>query len=91
MTQIPLNIFLYGFVAVIFGPPFLYFAWRTGQRWRRGENLMDPRLYGTCVGYSVIGGARGISSGNWFLAAFALFLLAGSSWMRLVEYNDSRS
>ena len=91
MTQIPLPVFAYGFVGVIFGLPFLYFAWRAGQCWRRGENLLMGRIYPLCLAYSALFGFRAISTGRWAVAAVALVLLVGSSWMYLVERNDSRA
>ena len=91
MTQISAPVFLYGFVAVIFGPPFFYFAWRAGQRWKHGENLLTGKIYGICLGYSVLIGFHAIANGKWASAAFALLLLVGSSWMFLVEWNDSRA
>ncbi len=91
MAQIPEPVFLYGFIALIFGVPFIYFAWRTGQRWRAGENLVTGRLYGICLGYSVLSSIHAFSSGNWASAIFAVLLLAGSSLMALVERNDSRA
>jgi hypothetical protein len=81
--------FLYGFIGLIFGLPFVYFAWRTGQRWRAGENLITGRLYGLCLGYSFVSGVHALSTGSWISALFAVLLLVGSSWMALVERNDS--
>jgi hypothetical protein len=91
VPHISAPLFLYGFIGLIFGLPFVYFAWRTGQRWRAGENLLTGRLYATCLAYSVLSLFHGLSAGRWPLAAFGLFLLVGSSWMRLVERNDSRA
>ena len=91
MAQISEPVFLYGFVALIFGPPFFYFAWRMGQRWKQGENLLTGKMYHICLGYSVVIGFHAISNRKWPAAAVALLILVGSSWMRLVEWNDSRA
>ena len=91
MTPISEPVFLYGFIGLLFGPPFLYFAWRTGQCWKHGENLITGRLYSICLAYGVLLGFKGITTGRWYSAAFGLLLLIGSSWMWLVERNDSRA
>jgi hypothetical protein len=90
VAQISLPVFLYGFITLIFGLPFLYFAWRTGQRWKRGENLLTGGTYPRVLGLSLVFGFHAISRGQWASGIVALLMLIGSSWMYLVERNDSR-
>ena len=84
-------IFLYGFVALIFGVPFLYFAFRALQRWKCGDPLFSAADYGRFAGRLVVMSVGAASASRWGLVAAALVLLAGLAWMGFVEWRSTRA
>ena len=83
-------VFLYGFVAVIFGPPLLYFTFRALQRWKRGDSLFSTRDYARVTARGVFICAGAIGAHRWGSFTLATVLLIGIGWMWYVDWRSSQ-
>jgi hypothetical protein len=83
-------VFLYGFVALIFGVPFAYFAFRALQRWKRGDALFSTRDYARLTGRGGVVIIGAIAANRWGALAAALLLVGGVGWMWYVDWRSTK-
>jgi hypothetical protein len=86
-----LAVFLYGWVALIFGVPFVYFTFRALQRWKHGDVLFTNRDYARAAGRGAVVLVSAITAHRWSSLIAALLLLTGMAWMWYVDWRSSQA